>query len=201
MNLDFFNELINKVKESDFVSNFMTELSNYLEKNIGEGVNQLKNQENNKINAYREENCLYQVVDFSSDGVFLQNTNNNVIFEETKISQELKDKIGNDYILRYKDGKYIYEEGLTEDFMNSMVGVQEYQKIKEEFIQESNILEIDSNTKYSVQSKDKDYTILNYGENKKETIKVPNALIPYFTNEQTTLCYKDGKFEKDYSNV
>lgn len=194
MNLDFFNDIINKVKESDFVQNFMAELSDYLEKNTGKGDNQLNAQENKKIDSYREENCLYQVVDFSSNGVFLQNTNNNVVFEETEIPQELKDKIGNDYILRYKDGKYIYEEELTEDFINSMIGVQEYQKIKENFIRESNILEIDPNTQYKVESREKDYTILNYGDNK--TIKVPNALIPYFANEQTILYYKNGKFEK-----
>ena len=192
MNLDFFNDLINKVKESDFVQNFMTELTDYLEKNTGKGVNELNTQENKKITNNREENCLYQVVDFSSKGVFLQNTNNNVVFEETEIPQELKDKIGNDYILRYKDGKYIYEEELTENFMNSMISVQEFQKVKEDFIRESNILEIDASTQYKVQSREKDYTILNYGDNK--TMKVPNALIPFFAKEQTILYYKNGKF-------
>ncbi len=192
MNLDFFNDLINKVKESDFVQNFMTELSDYLEKNAGKGVNELSTQENKKITNNREENCLYQVVDFSSNGVYLQNTNNNVIFEETEIPQELKDKISNDYILRYKDGKYIYEEELTENFMNSMVSVQEFQKIKEDFINDSNILEIDSNTQYKVESRENDYTILSYGDNK--TMKVPNELIPFFAKEQSILHYKDGKF-------
>lgn len=192
MNLDFFNDLINKVKESDFVQNFMTELSDYLEKNTGKGIDELNTQENKKITNNREENCLYQVVDFSSKGVFLQNTNNNVVFEETEIPQELKDKIGNDYILRYKDGKYIYEEELTENFMNSMISVQEFQKVKEDFIRESNILDINPNTQYKVQSKEKDYTILNYGDNK--TMKVPNALIPFFAKEQAVLYYKNGKF-------
>ena len=190
MNLDFFNDLINKVKESDFVQNFMTELTDYLEKNTGKGVNELNTQENKKITNNREENCLYQVVDFSSNGVFLQNTNNNVVFKETEIPQELKDRIGNDYILRYKDGKYIYEEKLTENFMNSMISVQEFQKVKEDFIRESNILEIDASTQYKVQSREKDYTVLSYGDNK--TIKVPNELIPFFTKEQSILHYKEG---------
>lgn len=193
MNLDFFNDLINKVKESDFVQNFMTELSDYLEKNAGKGVNELSTRENNKITNNREDNCLYQVVDFSSNGVYLQNTNNNVIFEETELPQELKDKISNDYILRYKDGKYIYEEELTENFMNSMVSVQELQKIKEDFINDSNILEIDPNTQYKVESRENDYTILSYGDNK--TMKVPNELIPFLTKEQSILHYRDGRFE------
>lgn len=195
MNLDFFNDLFNKVKESDFVQKFTEELSNYLEKVNEEGRGQLEVQENNKnLDTYREENALYQVVDFSSKGVFLQNTNTGVTFEETDISQDILDKIGNDYILRYTDGKYVVEQELTEDFMNSMVGIQEYRKIKEQFEKESNILHIDANTRFNVLSRDNDYTMLSYGE--KDTIKVPNALVPFFTNEQSVLLYKNGKFEK-----
>lgn len=188
MNLDFFNDLINKVKKSDVVQNFMEELSNHLEKANEKGENQTNSHQNDK------QESLYQVVDFSANGVFLQNTNNNKIFEETNMPQEIMDKIGNDYILSYENGKYNIEEEITEDFMNSMVGIQEYEKIKQDFINESNILEIDPNTHYKVQTRDKDYTMLSYGEN--NTLKVPNELIPYFTNEQTILNYKDGKFEK-----
>ena len=195
MNLDFFNDLFNKVKESDFVQKFTEELSNYLEKVNEEGRGQLAVQENNKnLDTYREENALYQVVDFSSNGVFLQNTNTDVTFEETDISQDILDKIGNDYILRYTGGKYVVEQELTEDFMNSMIGIQEYRKIQEQFEKESNILHIDANTKFNVLSRDSDYTMLSYGE--KDTIKVPNALVPFFTNEQSVLVYKNGKFEK-----
>ena len=188
MNLDFFNDLINKVKKSDVVQNFMEELSNHLEKANEKGENQTNSHQNDK------QESLYQVVDFSANGVFLQNTNNNKIFEETNMPQEIMDKIGNDYILSYENGTYNIEEEITEDFMNSMVGIQEYEKIKQDFINESNILEIDPNTHYKVQTRDKDYTMLSYGEN--NTLKVPNELIPYFTNEQTILNYKDGKFEK-----
>lgn len=195
MNLDFFNDLFNKVKESDFVQRFTEELSNYLEKVNEEGRGQLAVQENNKnLDTYREENALYQVVDFSSNGVFLQNTNTDVTFEETDIPQDILDKIGNDYILRYTGGKYVVEQELTEDFMNSMIGIQEYRKIQEQFEKESNILHIDANTKFNVLSRDSDYTMLSYGE--KDTIKVPNALVPFFTNEQSVLVYKNGKFEK-----
>ena len=195
MNLDLLNDLFNKVKESDFTQKFTEELSNYLEKVNEEGRGQLEVQENNKnLDRYREENALYQVVDFSSKGVFLQNTNTGVTFEEIDIPQDILDKIGNDYILRYTDGKYVVEQELTEDFMNSMVGIQEYRKIQEQFEKESNILHIDANTKFNVLSRDSDYTMLSYGE--KDTIKVPNALVPFFTNEQSVLVYKNGKFEK-----
>ena len=194
MNLDLLNDLLSKVKESDFVQKFTEELSNYLEKANEDGGGQLEVQENNKnLDIYREENALYQVVDFSSKGVFLQNTNTGVTFEEIDIPQDVLDKIGNDYILRYTDGKYGVEQELTEDFMNSMVGIQEYKKIQEQFEKESNILNIDANTRFNVLSRDNDYTMLSYGE--KDTLKVPNALVPYFANEQSILCYKNGKFE------
>ena len=58
-------------------------------------------------------------MDHSSKGVFLQNKDNNVIFEETNLSEELMDKISNDYILSYKNGEYVYEEELTDDFFQN----------------------------------------------------------------------------------
>lgn len=201
MDLDVFQDLINKVKDSDLVQNFITELSNYLEKtNSKEGNKMTNNEKVSELNNHREENCLYQVVDFSSDGVFLQNTNNNAIFEEKNMPKELMDKISNDYILRYKDGNYVIEEELTDDFMNSMVGVQEYKRIQENFEKESNILKIDPNTHYNVSSRNEDFTVLSYGENSKNTIEVPNELLPYFINEQTVLSYKNGKFEKFFND-
>ena len=193
MSLDLFNDLINKVKESDFVNNFINELTDYLKNTNEKGETQLNNEQSNKLDIYREENCLYQVVDFSSNGALLQNTNNDKIFEETNISKETLDKISNDYILRYKDGKYIIEEELTDDFMNSMIGIQEYTKIKENFEKESNILRLDLNTKFNIKIRNKDYTLLTYDEGK-NTIKVPNALVPYFAVEGNTLKYENGKF-------
>ena len=191
MNLDIFNDLINKVKENDLVQNFITELSNHLEKND----NKPDGKNEKQVDMYREENCLYQVVDFSANGVYLQNTQNNKTFEETNLPQELKDKIGNDYILRYKNGEYIYEEEITENFMNSMVEIQEYKKIQENFIKESGIDKIDSNTRFKVISREEDYTILEYNNDNK--IQVPNELIPFFADNTSILYYKDGKFEKD----
>ena len=76
----------------------------------------------------RQEDCLYQVVDRSLNGVYLQNLNNNKVFEEKEFSKELLDKIGNDYILRYINGEYIFEEELTDKFMER---INRYKWIKE----------------------------------------------------------------------
>ncbi len=115
MNLDLFNNLINGAKENNFLQSFMKELSDYLKSSKMKEENEVSEKEVN-LDSYRKENCLYQVVDRSLKGVYLQNLENNVVFEETDISKDLLDRIGNDYILRYKEGKYIFEEELTDKF-------------------------------------------------------------------------------------
>ena len=123
MNLDLFNGLTNTTKENNFIENFMKELSDYL-------ANQMKGKDNKLLEDInlKEENCLYQVVDRSKDGVYLQNLKNNKVFEETDLPKELLDKISNDYILRYKNGKYIFEEQLTDDFFNDLIDISEIQE-------------------------------------------------------------------------
>lgn len=87
---------------------FIEELSNYLEK-----LDNKLFDNNIKNNNLKQENCIYQVVEMGTDGAYLQNTNNNKISKETDISKEVLDKIGNDSVLIYKNGKYIVEEELT----------------------------------------------------------------------------------------
>lgn len=111
MELNLFNNLSKNKKENDSVQSFIKELSNYLDKITNNLIN--KNDNHVEINYLKQENCLYQVVEMSKDGVYLQNTTNNCVSKENDISKEILDKIGNDSILRYKDGKYIYEEELT----------------------------------------------------------------------------------------
>ncbi|MBQ3415435.1 MAG: hypothetical protein IJH39_08865 [Clostridia bacterium] len=194
MKLGLFNELINTTKENNFVQNFIKELSNYLENCDRKVDNQMKN-ETQKTNL-REENVLYQVVDRGVNGIYLQNTKNNKIFEETNIPKELQDALGNDFILRYKNGEYVFEEQLTDDFFNSLVSIKEYEEIKNKFIEETNILDINSDAKFNIAFREEDYSILQYGIEKNDIIKVPNVLIPYFINSDTILKYEDGKFKK-----
>ena len=172
MNLNLVNELMKKGIQNNIVQSFIKELSNYLENINEKGENELDKQDiNSNLEKYRKEDRLYQVVDMSTNGVILQDTKNNVTFEETEISEDIKDKIQNDYILKYKN-------------------------IQQKFIEESDILQIDPNVRYKIDKKKDDYTMLKYGEDEKK-IDVPNALLPYFTDEDTVLYYKNGKFEKD----
>ena len=122
MNIELFNNLVNNIKENKLIENFTKELSNYLNLQK-EKENDILQENKTNINDFREENGLYQVVDRSLKGVYLQNMRTNQIFEETNISPEILDAIGNDYILRYKDGKYIIEQKLTDDFFNGMMDI------------------------------------------------------------------------------
>lgn len=191
MNLGLFNELINTAKESNFVQNFINELSNYIKNTDRKASNNMSNE--TQVNDLKEEDTLYQVVDIGLDGVYLRNTKNNEVFEETNMPKEFQDTLGEDYILRYKNGEYIFEKELTDDFFNSLVSMKEYKEIQDKFIKESNILEIDSNARYNVISREKDYSILRE-ESRNNTIKVPNALLPYFIDDGTVLKYDNGEF-------
>ena len=172
---------LNNSKQINYIKDFVKELSDFLDNN-------LKNEE-----------TLYQVVNIVEDGAYLQNTKNNKIVKKS-ISKEILKKIGNDTVLRYKDGKYIIDEKLTQEFLDSLIGVKEYEDIKNQFIKESKISEIAPNTKYELKEKNDDYSVLEYGENKKDLIKVPNSLIPFWTSIGDSLYYKNGEFSRDISN-
>ena len=115
MKLEIINNLLNNTKDNNFIQNFMKELSDYLVKEN----NKLKEKDSN-ANDLIEENQLYQVVDRSLNGVYLQNMKNNKVFEETNMPKDILEKIGNDYILRYKNGEYIFEEELTDEFFDGI---------------------------------------------------------------------------------
>ena len=95
------------------------DITKQIMKKVEDCAEVLANEQNEELKKYRQEGAIYQVVDHSSKGEFLQNKDNNVIFEETTLSEELMDKISNDYILSYKNGEYVYEEELTDDFFQN----------------------------------------------------------------------------------
>ncbi len=186
MNLDLINNLFNNAKNSQFVGEFMKELSEVLK----------KSNKNIKQDNLKQENVLYQVVDMDVDGAYLYNTNNNIISKETDISEDFLDEIGNDTVLRYKNGEYIIEEELTQQFMDSLVDIKEYKEIQDKFLKESNILQNDENTKYRIEERKDDYSVLSFGENNECAIEVPNALIPFWANSNDKLYFKNGKFNR-----
>lgn len=177
MNLDFFNDLKNNI-EKNSTKKFMNELSDFLNKSdIEEG--------------------LYQVIDFGNDSVFLKNTDTNKIFEEKYLPEEIKNKISNDYVLKYENGKYSIDQDITDKFMESMISIKEFRNIKETFLESSGIKEIPENEKFKILTKNDNFTVLCYGEGELNKIEVPNALIPFFANTDKILKFncETGKFE------
>lgn len=177
MNLDFFNDLKNNIEKNN-TKDFINELSNFLNKN-------------------EKEDGLYQVVDFGNDSVFLKNTDTNKVFEEKHLPEEIKNKISNDYVLKCENGEYTIEQDLTDKFMESMVSIREFRRIKDDFLENSGIKEIQENEKFKILTKDDNCTVLCYGEGELNKIEVPNALIPFFANTDKILKfnYETGKFE------
>lgn len=196
MNLDLFNNLVNSVKENNIIQSFIKELSNYLEKEN----NKILNKEHNSKATLKQENCLYQVVEMDIDGAYLQNTANNRISKETDISREILNKIDNDSVLRFKNGSYIYEEELTKKFYNSLIDVKKYKNIQNKFVKESKILEIDPDTRYKIELDEDNYYLLSYEDKGKNTIEVPKELVPFWAKNGDNLYYKNGKFNRDFSD-
>lgn len=191
MKLDFFKEQKNGLEEKE-VKNFVKELTNYIE----EFTERISDKIVEDLNNFREEECLYFVIEKTNDEVYLQNLNLDIVFKETNLEKEIKDVIGTDYILRYKNGQYFIEDELTEKFLNSMVGINEYNKIQKEFIKESKIEKNSKDTKYRVLNCEEKYSTL-YFNNKENVIKVPNILLPYNITKEKVFYYENGKFRTD----
>lgn len=111
------DKVIRKVNDRFIIDNKKTK--EIMDK-VEDTAKELLSEQDSKLGKYREENCLYQVVDLSLNGVYLQNKNNNIIFEEVNIPKELEDVIMKDFIIRYKNGTYIFEKELTDNFFKSL---------------------------------------------------------------------------------
>lgn len=183
MNLDVFKGLKNNLSENNEIKELIDKLSESLKIN-------------NKNNL-REEGCLYQVIDIGDNTVYLQNLNIDVVFEEKCISEDIKKEINPDTILRYRNGKYCIEESLTEDFLKSMVSIQEYKGIQDKFIYESNIEKYNSNIRYKVLLKKENSSIIYDVNNNENRIEVPNILLPYNAHNKKVFSYEYGKFKTD----
>lgn len=190
MQLDFFNNLINNIKDNNVVQNFINELADYLE-NLNNKIS------NKKDDGLKQEGCIYQVIDIGTDGVYLQNVSNNKITFETDISKEVLSKIGNDTVLRYQENKYIIEEGLTQKFFDNLVGIKEYEEIRNNFEKESNISKYNPNIKYKIERKNENYCILSYKKDELCTLKVPKELIPFWSKCGEYLYYENGEFNRN----
>ncbi len=191
MNLDFFNNLVNDVKSNSFTLQFINELTKYLN-NTKENIADKQIMQKNDIEKYRKEDNLYIVVEKCLNSAYLQDVNTDMIFEETSFSDDLFDLLHNDVVVRFKDGQYVYENEITNEWLNSFISIEEHNYALQELMCEPNFSKIDfANTTFSIDSRDDSYTILKYGESNQNTLKVPNKLIDYWVNDNSILGYDE----------
>lgn len=197
MDFNLFPSLQKNGKEKEnMASSLITALSNALN-NKGEIKEVTTTAEPEIENAtYHRENGLYQVIDFSSKGVWLQDTRSGKTFEENNLPKDFLNSLTNDSILRYQNGAYSLEEEITEDFLNSLVDIGTLKKIQETFQKESGILQLDTTTKFQVEQRKKETTIVSFANGAK-TLEVPNALVPYFTEVGDIVTYQNGTFKRE----
>ena len=183
MNLDIFKEIKNNLSDINDIKEFINNLMQHLK--------------TNNRNDLREEGCLYQVIDIGDDIVYLQNLNIDVVFEEKCLSKDIKKEINPDTILRYRNGEYIIEDKLTEEFFKNLVNIQEYKRIQDKFIRESDIKKYNPDKRYKVLLKKENYTIIHDINNNENTMEVPNELLPYHVHRNKVFYYENGKFKTD----
>lgn len=190
MELDIINKMSEFAKESGFVQKFLEELSDELKRKSGREVNNTLSSD-----ILKQEGTLYQVVEMTTDGAYLQNTKTGKVAEEKDISKELYNLIGNDSIIKFENGEYIDEPDITDEFMNSLVDIDELDKIQNDFFAKSGIDKNPADARYTLVSKDSKSSEVEYDGN---LIKVPNELIPFFAESGTELIYKDKHFQINY---
>ena len=198
MKFNLFNDLENTIKNSE-INNFLKEISEFLNK-FTHDISNLAKKEIDETECFREENCLYHVVEGRKDSIFLQNINTGKIFEETKLSDELKNNISTDFVLRYKNGEYLIEEDLTEKFFDSLVDVKEYERLQQNFINTTDLDTLNSNARFKILSRNENNTVFYFVNDSTNTIEVPNALVPFFADENKVFYFDNDniKFEIDY---
>lgn len=185
MSLNIENNFFNIDKENNFIQTFIKEVSNYLG-NKGNSTNNLE---------LKQENKLYQVVEKTSSGAYLEDLTTHRVFEEKQLSDELYNKIADDSVLKLENGKYILEEKMTKDFLNNLVKIDEYSNIFNEFIDKNNLSLNNTNIIFEVQDRTEDMYILSYIENNQNKIlEVPEKIIPYWTKIGDKLICKNNEF-------
>ena len=73
-----------------------------------------------ELESYRKEGGIYQVIDNDKVCITLLDKETEKVFGEVKFSEELFNLLATDYIVRFENGEYIYDEKLTDEFFNSL---------------------------------------------------------------------------------
>lgn len=94
--------------------------SKRVSKQLEKIAQEIANLQESKLQKYRKENNLYVVVKKNLHSAYLKDTNTNIIFEEVNFSDDTFGLLCNDAVVKFKNGKYIYEDELTRKNMYSI---------------------------------------------------------------------------------
>ncbi len=167
-----------------------TKSTNDIFRKFQEIAKEIVNLQENSLKKYRIENDLYVVVERCSNSAYLQNVNTNIIFEEANFSNDVFNLLCNDAVVRFKDGKYVYEDDITKQLLSSFISTDEHNEALQELMSEPNFSKIDfKNTTFYIISYGENYTILSSSEDNKNILKVPNKLIDYWADDSSVLYY------------
>lgn len=90
-----------------------TKTTKIISQKLQEMAEQLANIQEDNLQKYRKEDNLYVVAQKNLHSAYLQDINTYTVFEEVNFPRDVFSLLCNDAVVRYKDGKYIYEEDLT----------------------------------------------------------------------------------------
>ena len=96
------------------------EVSEVFSDKLTKAAENLSKVQENELDGYRREGGIYQVIDNDKICIFLLDKETGKVFQETKFSDKLYDILGTDFIIRFENGEYIYDEKLTDEFFNSL---------------------------------------------------------------------------------
>ncbi len=225
MNFELFNNLKNDRKEGGFAQQFIDEIKKFLLNSRNEKNEKEFNisDETATIERYpivlntgdtkarqglRQEGCIYAIdVDGADLGaVYMINTETGIVEQEQYkyFPKEMEEYICGDYVYIFKNGQYIYNPELTDEYMNSFVSIPQAEEAQEKFSKEFYKRGLDSETTFKISAGDrkKDETVTLSYRDKDDNIKeieAPSILIPYFLYDFTILKY-DTKLESFYKD-
>ena len=108
------------IKKEDENWSINKEASKFLNNKLTEIAEDLSKIQEKELENYRKEGGIYQVIDNDKVCITLLDKETEKVFGEVKFSEELFNLLATDFIVRFENGEYVYDEKLTDEFFNAL---------------------------------------------------------------------------------
>lgn len=122
MEFNFLDSIKNAKDEKVLLNSFIDAIDELREK-IDERLNEINISKNDKGE-------LYYVYAYTPSDVYITKQKSNKVEKLEGVSDEFKRNLAEGFILRYKDGKYLIDEMLTEKSMNFELDFDNYKEFE-----------------------------------------------------------------------